>query len=236
MSDSQIRTAGYAPTPGVLSVIEKVRGGLNGPIDLDRLSQIGVTESLTKRTLNSLRTLGLVDSDGSLSESFLVLKNAPPSEYPGVLAAFVRGVYQDVFEILDPATATPEQLKNAFWGYEPRGQIDSMIRLFIGLCEAAGLVQAASRPKPEGATARPRAPRPPIRKPTAPTGSPSMTKPQGPLTPPPPVVPAPDPLLAAYFQKLPASGSALSKADKEKWITALESIFQIVYFEKETDT
>lgn len=142
-------TAGYAPAVNVIAVIDKLRGGtVTGPIDRDLLIRIGVKESLAKRVLNSLKTLGLIDDDGALRDEFKTLVNARPDEYRATLAAFLREAYKGIFAVTDPSTASPEELRNAFWGYQPRGQIDSMIRLFLGLCEEAGIV----KPSPERTT------------------------------------------------------------------------------------
>jgi hypothetical protein len=141
--DTKARTAGYAPAVNVVAVINKLRcGATSGPVDRGLLVRIGIKESLAKRVFNTLKTLGLIDDDGTLRDEFKTLINARPDEYRTALAAFLREAYRDIFSVVDPATATPEALRNAFWGYEPRGQIDSMIRLFLGLCEEAGLVEA----------------------------------------------------------------------------------------------
>ena len=141
--DPKAPTAGYAPAVNVLAVINKLRGGtVSGPVDRNLLIRIGIKESLAKRVLNSLATLGLINEAGALTDEFKALVAAKPDEYQTTLAAFLRGAYKNIFDVADPAKATPDELRNAFWGYEPRGQIDSMIRLFVGLCEAAGLVES----------------------------------------------------------------------------------------------
>lgn len=141
-------TAGYAPAINVIAVINKLRGGtVGGPVDRNLLMRIGIKESLAKRVLNSLKTLGLIEDDGTLSDEFKALINARPDEYKATLAAFLRDAYKDIFAVVDPSASTADELRNAFWGYEPRGQIASMIRLFLGLCEEAGIVE----PTPERA-------------------------------------------------------------------------------------
>ncbi len=46
--------------------------------------------------------------------------------------------------VLDPATASDEQLQNAFRYYEPRAQRQRMISLFKGLCREAQLITGSS--------------------------------------------------------------------------------------------
>jgi len=149
-------TAAYTPHPALKLVMDKLRQGtISGPLDRDLLLRIGVKESLAKRTLNSMRTLGLINEDGTPTTEFTTLINARPDQYQQALGDFLRLAYQHVFEVVDPATASGDELRNAFWGYEPRGQMDAMIRLFVALCEEAGIIQ--QRPKVE--ESRTRAPR-----------------------------------------------------------------------------
>jgi hypothetical protein len=42
-----------------------------------------------------------------------------------------------------------------------------------------------------------------------------------------------DPLIAAYFAKLPVGGTVWPSAERQKYLSALSSIFDIVYEEGE---
>jgi hypothetical protein len=148
-------TAGYAPATGVVGIIEKCRQRtLDGPIDSALLKRIGVPDSLIKRTLNSLRFLDLVEPSGATTPTFDALVAAHPDDYQGQFAEVVKKAYSKVFAIVDPAIASPDELRNAFWGFEPRGQTDNMIRLFLALCQEAGIIEG--RPKSEPSAKRKR--------------------------------------------------------------------------------
>ncbi len=197
------------------------QGSLGASVDPDLLIRIGVPDSLAKRTLNALRSLGLIDDDGALSDSFRALIEARPGDYQSQLAEFLRGAYAEIFGIIDPATATPEQLRNAFWGYEPRGQIDNMVRLFLGLCDEAGL--RPDRPKVERTVGRR------VRKPRT-TGSGTSREAEQLTEHPPAPSPAPppsqeiDPAILQWIKRMPSPLKPWPKADKDRWFAALRAM------------
>lgn len=51
-------------------------------------------------------------------------------------------------------------LRDAFRGYEPSGEQGRMVMLFLGLCEAAGIVKSAATAKPPSRNGAGRAPGP----------------------------------------------------------------------------
>jgi hypothetical protein len=67
------------------------------------------------------------------------------------LAEILRGVYEEVFEYVDPSKDDLTAIRDAFRGYTPHGQQELMVSLFLGLCQKAGLSsseapQCATRP------------------------------------------------------------------------------------------
>ena len=56
------------------------------------------------------------------------------------MRASSRSAYADVFQYIDPATATVEQLEGQFRNYTPRGQVGRMVALFRSLCEYTGIM------------------------------------------------------------------------------------------------
>jgi hypothetical protein len=222
--------APYNSAPATVTVIERFRAGtMPTPVTLDVLRRVGIQESLIRRTLKALRLLELIDENGHPTEQFKVLAKVRPDQYKDAFASYLRSVYKDVFTIADPANGDMTALQNAFWGYKPRGQHETMVRLFLGLCEYAGLIPEQTRDRP--------APRP--RK------DPIMTRarkresqreeqpPPPPAAPPPPVTPTPldgvDPALVAWFQKIPRSGTPWAKEDKDRWFTAFRAMVDGVH-------
>lgn len=167
MAVQQGTRAPYASTGSIKTVIEKHRQVGLQAVSLQRLQQIGVTEALAPRTLQALTFLGFYDESGNVTPEFDALRKVPEHDFKPRLAALLREAYAHILEVLDPATATPLDVENAFRGFEPTGQLPRMVQLFIGL-----MVYAEIMPEPEtkrrtgGASAQAPA-RPPKSKPGA---------------------------------------------------------------------
>jgi hypothetical protein len=125
--------APYASTGSVTTVIEKHRQVGQTTMSLQRLQQIGVTEALAPRTMYALAFLGFYDENGNVTPEFDALRKAHEHDFKPRLAALLREAYAPILEVLDPATATPLDVENAFRGFEPTGQIPRMVQLFMGL-------------------------------------------------------------------------------------------------------
>lgn len=145
-------TAPYAPPRTVIEVIEHHRErGLPAPVTQAVLTRIGVSESLLKRVMQSLRLLDFIDNDGNLTPEFEDLRKVSTPEYKPRLAELLQAVYADVFTIIgDPSGSSFEKIHDAFRTLEPAGQRDRMVTLFLGLLDFAGAW--ADLPKPKGGT------------------------------------------------------------------------------------
>jgi uncharacterized protein DUF5343 len=166
-----IRTDGpapYAPPATVLTLLKSFRDrGLTTPFTPDVLTRAGVSESLVPRTLLSLKGLDLVDEQGNPTPALEGLRKAPEADYKKRLEEIVRAVYAEAFQFTDPAKDDTNKISDAFRSYTPLGQRARMVTLFVGLCEAAGIIPegkkppiSAGRPTPRhtGRNAAPRQP------------------------------------------------------------------------------
>lgn len=164
-------TAPYAPTSAITKVIDRYReAGFGGQsVNEIALQKIGVSESLIPRTLATLRQLDLIDENGNPTDQFGVLKNAASAEFRPRLAEWLKDSYAPIFGFCNPATATAEQIEDAFRGYTPEGQRGRMASLFTGLAAYAGIIEdapskprgrhASPKPKPAAAAAAAKEPR-----------------------------------------------------------------------------
>lgn len=144
MTAMQEGRAPYASMGSVQKVIEKNRQVGLQSVTLQKLQQIGVTESLAPRTLFALEALGFYDGNGNITPEFDALRKVPEHDFKPRLAALLREAYAPILELLDPAAATQTDVENAFRGFEPTGQVPRMVQLFIQLMVYAGIM-----PEPE---------------------------------------------------------------------------------------
>jgi hypothetical protein len=125
----------------LLQVIERFRDrGLQTPFTKEILAKAGVSDSLTPRVLQALRLLDFVDGDDNPTPALQEYARASTDDARSQLELMVRSAYEPIFAFTDPATDAPDRIRDAFRGYEPRGQQDRMVTLFIGLCQRAGIV------------------------------------------------------------------------------------------------
>lgn len=217
VTNSDRRTAPYAPVANVMGVIHRLRDhGLSERLTLQELERIGIPSGNAPRTLAALRFLKLVDEDGNRTPSFERLGGATTEEYPHVLAEIVREVYHNIFANVDPAIHTDIQLHDAFRGFHPQKQRDRMVKLFLGLCQEAGIVPGGP---PER---RPRRRRQAVQPSGIPSeeqfGQPSVSRDDD---------GADYRLIAVLMQQLPKDGK-WTKRQLEKWLVAVRAAAELL--------
>ena len=152
--------APYAPPSAVTEILRRFRDrGLTTPITKEVIERAGVADTLSRRTVQALKLLGFIDADGMPSEELLAMSRAPEAQYKEMLGEFISGAYGDVFQFADPATDTYDRVRDAFRAFDPKGQQDRMVTLFLGLLDYAGIdtsaASASRRTESAGSSQRP---------------------------------------------------------------------------------
>jgi uncharacterized protein DUF5343 len=138
--------APYAPTANVVRAIDHYREKAPAVMSKELLMRLGYPDAYANRTLRALRMLDLITDDGTPTNAFVELQRASDEEFPARLEQVIRTAYGEVFETVDPATASESQIDTAFRFYTPQAQRDKMVALFMGLCDAAGMLPAEKAP------------------------------------------------------------------------------------------
>lgn len=82
----------------------------------------------------------LTDKDDKPTAEFEGLRRAAESEFKPRLAALVQSVYAEILQYFDPQTDNEEKARDIFRHYEPLGQLTRIVRLFMALCDEAGML------------------------------------------------------------------------------------------------
>jgi hypothetical protein len=212
-----------------MSLISQYRNkALPIPFTKDVLTRAAVPDSLVARTLQAFRLLDLIDDGGNPTPAFEGLRRAAQADFQARLAEIVRGAYADVFQFVDPATETQERVRDVFRHYEPLGQLTRIVTLFLGLCEAAGIVPEGTR-KPGPTAGRVRAPQGALvgRKPVGtPYRPPSFSAKARIRNDDNRLIPAP---ITGILASLPAEGETWTQERRDGFIKVFTSVLDYVY-------
>lgn len=207
------KPAPYATTSSVLELIERHRNrGLPSPVNAEVLGRAGVSDSLIPRTLQTLQTLDLIDSDGNPTETFEGIRLAPEPEFKKRLEEWLNGAYADVISFVDPAKNGETEVRDAFRSYRPVAQQPRMVTLFRGLYAAAGIA-------PEKPTQPPRTRTP---KPASAKIAPRKKTPQSSQS----GVPAP---LAGLLSSLPPEGQGWTQSQHDKFLNTFGAVLDYCF-------
>lgn len=219
--------APYAPPATVTEILDRYRErGLQTPITTEVLERAGVPESLSQRTLQALRLLDLIQKDGEPSPELERLSRVPADEWHKGMQDLLTAAYSEVWSFVDPAKDSIERVRDAFRPFNPRGQQERMVTLFLGLCEWVGMdvtAATASRKKPGASdsngkartTRRPLADVKVERQAQRQRGAPVRT---------PLVTPELPPGLLGLLQQIPTSGSGWDKETRDNFLTAFAAV------------
>ncbi len=233
MTVTQDKPGPYATTSAILDIISRYRNrGLPFPVNAEVLARAGISESLIPRTLQSLKTLDLINEIGNPTETLEGIRLAPEAEYKKRLEDWLKGTYAGIFAFVDPTKDGSIRIRDAFRGYDPVGQQDRMVALFEGLCTEAGLIEPKSSAPHTTATPRSKA----SLHPRAQRNLDSLTgtdKRGTNINP--PGIPAP---LTGLLSGLPSQGDGWTADERKKFMTTFEAVldfcFPIVKEKKET--
>jgi hypothetical protein len=227
------QSAPYAPPAGVVEILRRYRErGLPKPITTDVLERAGISPTLSQRTHQALRLLGLIDSEGNPSPEFDAASRAPEQDYKERLGDIIIEVYSEVIQFADPDTDSYDRVRDAFRSFNPQGQQERMVTLFLGLLDYIGVnTTAATASRRKTATSAP--PKRPSGESSAPRqrGGPTSTargrkalgsKDRSDVR---------DAALVAWFDTRPDPGTPWASEDRDSFITTLRAIINGIYSE-----
>lgn len=132
-------TPPYASYKTVTNFLEGLKFGI--PSHIDRSVVPTLSGSSQAQLISALRSLGLIDEDGSVTELLRQLVDATGQEKQDIWKKILRGSYPYLFDDFDLATAPPSQFENRFkeYGGVSGGTVRRCMIFFISAASEAGI-------------------------------------------------------------------------------------------------
>src|SRR3989304_1383343 len=130
----------YGPARGMLEGLRLLQKTTPARVDAAFLRTHNIAPGNEYKVVGSLRFLGLVDEEGSPTDTSRLLKTRGPAQTQG-LQQIVRAAYGELLSSMDLAQATKEEIYNHFIteaGVGPE-MAAKTTRFFIDLCLEAGI-------------------------------------------------------------------------------------------------
>jgi hypothetical protein len=227
----------YAPAGPVMGLIRRMREGrLPDNVTVKGLEQLGISVGNADRIHKGLRFLGLLEETGKVTPTFDRLGKVSTDEYPAALQEIIQAAYAPVLRIVNPAEDTDVAIFDAFRLYEPSGQRQKMVGLFMALCREAGLVAGGPITTRARASAPRTTPRSAVRPSPPPPGATAPLRETDPQETDVEVKRADYRLLVSLIQQLPETGT-WSQGKRDKWVQAMTAnVDLLVTVEEEAKT
>ena len=132
----------YTSIGNMLLILNQIKKGwVPSLVDKGEMERVGITAGNVSRTISALGYFGLTDENDKPTDTWKAIATSTSNDYPKVLEGILRNAYPSIFQLHpNPADATDVELDNAFAKSEPLNQRSRMVSLFRGLCQEAGLI------------------------------------------------------------------------------------------------
>lgn len=139
-----VRTPPYGPVKGMIQGVELLRRASPAVVNEDLLQQHRIAPGNEYKALGALRFLGLIDETGQLTDRARLLKTRGAT-FTLNLQQIIRDAYGELFDRLDPRTASRDDVHNYFVTEVGLGaeMATKATRFLLELCKLAELTIAA---------------------------------------------------------------------------------------------